>query len=89
MIRRICLAAALLAAGAVVGWAASAGGTASGGAQGALQLPPKGKLLDLSYPFNARTIYWPTAKTFTLEKVAEGETEVTEPALEPKRSKGE
>ena len=35
----------------------------------------EGKLVDLSYPFNAQTIYWPTAKTFTLEKVAEGETE--------------
>ncbi|HEX5782986.1 MAG TPA: cyclase family protein [Solirubrobacteraceae bacterium] len=74
MISRICAAAALLAAGAVIGWAGSAGGTQSDGA-GAKAQVPNGKLVDLSYPFNARTIYWPTAKTFTLEKVAEGETE--------------
>jgi kynurenine formamidase len=74
MIRRICFALALLAAGAIIGWAGSAGGTESEGARAAVQTP-KGKLVDLSYPFNAQTIYWPTAKTFTLEKVAEGETE--------------
>jgi kynurenine formamidase len=74
MFRRICFAAALVAAGAVVGWAGSAGGDESEGARTAVQAP-KGKLVDLTYPFNARTIYWPTAKTFTLEKVAEGETE--------------
>jgi kynurenine formamidase len=33
-----------------------------------------GRLVDLTYPFNRRTIYWPTAKTFTLTKVFEGET---------------
>src|SRR5688572_11598959 len=32
-------------------------------------------LVDLSHPFNERTIYWPTAKQFKLTKVAEGETE--------------
>jgi kynurenine formamidase len=32
-------------------------------------------LVDLSHPFNERTIYWPTAEKFTLTKVAEGETE--------------
>jgi kynurenine formamidase len=73
MIRRICVAALLLATGAIVGWAGSAGGTQDRAAK-AVELP-KGKLVDLSYPFNAGTIYWPTAKTFTLEKVAEGETE--------------
>jgi kynurenine formamidase len=74
MIRRTGIAAALLAAGAIIGWAGSAGGTSSDGSGSAAQVP-KGKLVDLSYPFDARTIYWPTAKTFTLEKVAEGETE--------------
>jgi kynurenine formamidase len=74
MIKRICAAAALVAAGAVIGWAGSAGGT-QGGDERASVKAPKGKLVDLSYSFNARTIYWPTAKTFTLEKVAEGETE--------------
>ena len=32
-------------------------------------------LVDLSHPFNERTIYWPTAQEFALTKVAEGETE--------------
>jgi kynurenine formamidase len=72
MIKRICVAAALLAAGAVVGWAGSAGGTQEGASAPGL---PRGALVDLSYSFDERTIYWPTAKTFTLEKVAEGETE--------------
>lgn len=31
--------------------------------------------VDLTYPFNAATIYWPTAQGFQLEKVADGETE--------------
>lgn len=31
--------------------------------------------VDLTYPFNAATIYWPTAQGFGLEKVADGETE--------------
>jgi kynurenine formamidase len=73
MIRRICAAAALLAAGAIIGWAGSAGGTEQRAAA-----PPKlpdGKLVDLSHPFNEQTIYWPTAATFKLEQVAEGETE--------------
>src|SRR5437764_6802264 len=33
------------------------------------------RLLDLTHPFDARTIYWPTAKAFTLEPVAHGMTE--------------
>jgi kynurenine formamidase len=73
MIRRISVAAALLAAGAMIGWAGSAGGTESRSAA-ALQVP-EGKLLDLSHSFNEETIYWPTAATFKLEQVAEGETE--------------
>ena len=73
MIRRISVAAALLAAGAIIGWAGSAGGTDTQ-TPAAMQLP-KGKLVDLSHPFNERTIYWPTAATFKLEQVAEGETE--------------
>jgi len=31
--------------------------------------------VDLTYPFNAATIYWPTAQGFQLEQVAEGETD--------------
>ena len=73
MIRRISVAAALLAAGAIIGWAGSAGGTEHPRAP-ALHVP-EGKLVDLSHPFNEETIYWPTADTFKLEQVAEGETE--------------
>jgi kynurenine formamidase len=32
------------------------------------------KLVDLSYSFGSETIYWPTAKGFTLEVVAQGPT---------------
>jgi kynurenine formamidase len=72
MIKRVCIALALVTAGVIIGWAGSAGGTQSG-AKAAIEFP-RGKLIDLTYPFNAQTIYWPTAKTFSLEKVAEGET---------------
>jgi kynurenine formamidase len=34
-----------------------------------------GKVVDLSYPFDASTIYWPTAAPFQLEKDFEGQTE--------------
>jgi kynurenine formamidase len=33
------------------------------------------RLVDLTHPFDAHTIYWPTAKPFTLEPVAHGMTE--------------
>ena len=72
MFRRICAAAALVSAGAVIGWAGSAGGTEQA-ARSHVQVP-RGKIVDLSYAFNAETIYWPTAQSFTLEKVAEGHT---------------
>jgi kynurenine formamidase len=79
MIRRIFVAAALLAAGGIIGWAGSAGGTAKP-AQAPAAAPaapafPAGRLIDLSHSFNERTIYWPTAESFKLEKVADGETE--------------
>jgi kynurenine formamidase len=32
------------------------------------------RLLDLSHPFDERTIYWPTARGFTRERVTHGET---------------
>jgi kynurenine formamidase len=34
-----------------------------------------GKVIDLSYPFDAQSVYWPTAETFKLEKDFEGTTE--------------
>ena len=33
------------------------------------------KVIDLTYTFDENTIYWPTAKAFQLEIVAEGKTE--------------
>ncbi len=52
-----------------------------------LQIPPalnavwagpdldEAKIIDLTYAFDAQTIYWPTAKPFQLERVAQGKTE--------------
>ena len=33
------------------------------------------KLVDLTYPFDAQTIYWPTEKPFALESIFNGKTE--------------
>lgn len=35
----------------------------------------KGDWVDLTHPFNAESVYWPTAKTFEKEKVHHGHTE--------------
>lgn len=35
---------------------------------------PEGRLIDLTHSFSSETIYWPTAKPFTLEKVSDGVT---------------
>jgi kynurenine formamidase len=34
-----------------------------------------GRIIDLSYPFDSSTVYWPTAESFKLEKDFEGVTE--------------
>ena len=36
---------------------------------------PAGVIVDLSYPFDATTVYWPTAEAFHLEKDFEGTTD--------------
>lgn len=36
---------------------------------------PSGDVVDLSHPFNAETIYWPTADSFSRDVTAEGVTE--------------
>jgi kynurenine formamidase len=41
---------------------------------------PSGTIVDLSYPFDSATVYWPTAESFHLEKDFEGIKNV--PALE-------
>jgi kynurenine formamidase len=35
---------------------------------------PPGPVVDLSHPYDARTVYWPTAEPFVLKKVADGVT---------------
>ncbi len=45
-------------------------GVASGRAQG-----PTGTAIDLSYPFNEETVYWPTASPFELTVEAAGQTD--------------
>lgn len=37
---------------------------------------PSGTLVDLTYPFDSSTVYWPTAEAFHLEKDFEGDTEL-------------
>lgn len=36
---------------------------------------PRGVIIDLSHPFDSKSVYWPTAGSFQLEKDFEGETE--------------
>ncbi len=36
---------------------------------------PRGAIVDLTYPFDSKTVYWPTAGSFQLEKDFEGETD--------------
>ena len=36
---------------------------------------PTGKIIDLSHPFDAQTIYWPTEEGFKLEKEQDGVTD--------------
>jgi kynurenine formamidase len=42
-------------------------------AAAAVEIDPA-KVVDLTYPFDTQTIYWPTAKHFTLDTVAKGDT---------------
>lgn len=44
-------------------------------AQRRTRVYPTGTIVDLSYPFDSETIYWPTAELFHLEKDFEGTTE--------------
>src|SRR6476646_3453826 len=40
-----------------------------------LQAKPTGKIIDLTYPFDSDSVYWPTAETFKLETDFEGVTD--------------
>src|SRR6266550_4296427 len=50
-------------------------GTRSAYAQHRTAGCPSGTIVDLSYPFDSSTVYWPTAETFQLEKDFEGTTQ--------------
>lgn len=76
MIKRLAFLAAaciLLGAGFVLGSRQS--GDADAAPRVTAAQPPSGRLVDLTHPFNNRTIYWPTAKGFRLKRVSEGQTE--------------
>lgn len=68
--------AVVLGAGALVaaGWFLPACGSARAGAI-PQALDVRGRLVDLTYPFDSTTIYWPTAKPFTLTRAAWGQTD--------------
>jgi kynurenine formamidase len=70
---RIGVALAGVIAGVAFG-AGIPGGFAQESGDRSVELPD-GRLVDLTHPFNRDAIYWPTAKRFRLEKVADGETE--------------
>jgi len=72
---------ALFLSGLVVLSASSAraqGGYGSGPPSGQRTPPPfvsfEGRFVDLTWPFDSTTVYWPTAKPFHLEVVAHGKT---------------
>ncbi|HEX5706105.1 MAG TPA: cyclase family protein [Pyrinomonadaceae bacterium] len=70
---RLATARLLLTSAAIASFAC--GGAQSGGGREAAVFP-SGRVVDLSHPFDAETVYWPTAeKTFQLEKDFEGQTE--------------
>jgi kynurenine formamidase len=71
--RRLLVLSACLAAGFALG--AMSGAFAGDDPPGKASASSLRGLVDLSHPFNERTIYWPTATQFKLTKVAEGETE--------------
>ena len=62
------------AAGAAAGQIGGVGAQEGGGTTPVIDLA-NDRLVDLSHPFNERTIYWPTAQRFKLTKVFAGETE--------------
>ena len=72
--RRTSLAAACAAAATALVLAGSGTGSRDVAAEKAASAV-QGRLVDLTHAFNARTIYWPTAKRFKLTVVAHGHTE--------------
>src|SRR5262250_26388 len=56
-----------------IGWVVCLAAGMMAANAGALEIDPA-KVVDLTYGFGPETIYWPTAKHFTLEVVNKGET---------------
>jgi len=72
--RRMVLVALLSAAVTALVLSSSGRGSGDSSRAGAAAFPG-GRLIDLTHRFNSRTIYWPTAKRFTLTEVSHGHTE--------------
>ena len=72
--RRTFLAAAAAAAATALVMSTAGTGSRSAPAPDRSAAAVSGTLVDLTYRFNARTIYWPTAKRFKLTVVAHGHT---------------
>lgn len=67
---------AALSVGCAAEQAGARGNTAAGAGASAIRLPEGARLVDLTYPFDDKTIYWPTATTgFVHETVHYGKTE--------------
>ncbi|WP_437280351.1 cyclase family protein [Sorangium sp. So ce375] len=67
---------AALSAGCAAEQAAARSDTPGGAGASDIRLPVGARLVDLTYPFDDKTIYWPTATTgFTHETVHYGKTE--------------
>lgn len=64
--------ALVLAAGLAVGAAACSGTRSTSSSESSGH--PTGQIIDLSHPYNADTVFWPTADRFRLEVVADGMT---------------
>lgn len=67
---------AALSAGCAAEQAGARGNTSAGAGASEIRLPEGARLVDLTYPFDDKTIYWPTATTgFTHDTVHHGKTE--------------
>ena len=72
----LALAALTLAAASAAAALAAAGGPPAKASPPAAAAPLAGTVVDLTHPFDAATIYWPTAGVgFVLDKVAGGMTD--------------
>lgn len=72
--RRLALLASLLACGCGSPPAAPHAPAVAPGATAAPAPFPSGALVDLSHAYDATTVFWPTADTYRLDKVADGMT---------------